>query len=93
MLPPHLNHHPSLIGRVKDLAVQAFIAELPIERFAVAVLPGASRLDIQRPGADRLKPLPHPLGCHLSTVVGTHVLGHAVLQHALAQSLDQRDSY
>lgn len=88
VLPPHLDDHAYFFERVENLAVQTFIAQLAVERFAVTVLPGAARLDEQRARADRLQsraPAPRP---HLRAVVAPHVLGSAVLKHRLAQRFD-----
>ena len=40
-----------LLQRVDNLPVQAFLPQLPIEAFAVPVLPRTARLDIQRTGS------------------------------------------
>src|SRR6266404_32263 len=46
---PALDHDLGLLQRIKDLSVQALIPEFSVEAFAVAVLPGTSRLNVQRP--------------------------------------------
>jgi hypothetical protein len=52
---PFFNHDLRLLQRVKNLSVQVFIAQPPVEAFAVAVLPRTSRLDVQ---ASPYQPLP-----------------------------------
>jgi hypothetical protein len=49
-----------LLQRAKYFPVQAFIPQLPFEAFAVAVLPGTSWLDVERPGAQLRPLLNHP---------------------------------
>ena len=46
-LPPHFNEHLRFHQRIEYLPIQQFIPQLPIERFNVSVLPGASRFDEQ----------------------------------------------
>src|ERR1039457_5822817 len=45
---PLLDHHLGLFQRIEDLATQAFISQLAVEAFTVAVLPGTAGLDVQR---------------------------------------------
>jgi len=45
---PALDHDLCLLQRVEDLAVDQFVPELAVERFAVAVRPWTSRFDIER---------------------------------------------
>ena len=49
-LPPLFHHHLCLLQGVKDLSIQAFIPQLPIETLTVSVLPRAARCDVQRRG-------------------------------------------
>ena len=46
-LSPVLGQDGHLLQRVEDLAVQQLVAELSVETFDVAVLPGAARLDVR----------------------------------------------
>src|ERR1039458_8105126 len=46
--PPLLDHDLCLLQRVKNLSIQAFIPQLPVEALAVTVLPRTARLDVQR---------------------------------------------
>jgi hypothetical protein len=45
--PPLLDHDLRLLQRIEDFSIQAFIPQLAVETFTVAVFPGASRLDVQ----------------------------------------------
>src|SRR6202162_6514275 len=45
---PPLRQNLCLLQRVKDLAVQELIAQLPVETLTVPVLPRTPRLDVQR---------------------------------------------
>src|SRR6185437_11210181 len=84
-LPPLLDHHVCLFERIENLSIQTLVSQLPVERFAVSVLPGTPRLDEERLGAHRGHPLPHSPCGHLRAVVRSHMLRHAVLQHAVAR--------
>ena len=88
VLPPHLDDHTCFFERVENLAVQAFIAQLAVERFAVAVLPGTAGFDKHRSCTDRIEPRAHTLRTHLRAVVAPHVLGRAVREHRLTQRFD-----
>src|ERR1700722_14913223 len=56
--PPSLRQSLYLLQRVKDLAVQELISQLPVETLTVPVLPRTPRLDIQHPRAHFSPPLP-----------------------------------
>jgi len=42
------NHDLRLLQRIKNLSIQTFVPQLPVEAFTVAVLPRTSRFDVQR---------------------------------------------
>src|SRR5450755_3764518 len=71
---PPLRQNLCLLQRVKDLAVQELIAQLPVEALAVPVLPRTPRRDVQRPRAQLSQPLPQFLGNELRPIVRTNVL-------------------
>ena len=48
---PALGQDLRFLQRVEDLAVEELIAQLAVERFTVAIFPGAAGLDIERPGS------------------------------------------
>jgi len=58
-----------LLERVEDLAVQKFVPELPVEAFAVAVLPRTGLLDERSLGTDGGDPVPNGLGDELRALV------------------------
>src|ERR1017187_8810678 len=60
--PPPLRQNLCLLQRVKHLAVQKLISQLPVEALTVPVLPRTPRLDVQRPRAQLAQPLPQLLG-------------------------------
>src|SRR5512143_3990563 len=45
--PPCLDEHPGFRQGVEHLPIQQFVAELAVERFIVAVLPGTGLLDVE----------------------------------------------
>src|SRR5260370_222124 len=73
VLAPHFDDYLGFFQRVEDLAVQAFVAQLPVKRFTVSVLPRAARFDEQWLCTHRLQPLLYPAGGHLRPAVGTYV--------------------
>ena len=72
---------------VEDLAVQQLIAQLAVEAFAVTVLSGASRFDVEGLRAHACQPLAYDLRRHLRTVVGTDVLWDAACEHDVGHCL------
>src|ERR1700687_3895170 len=54
---PPLRQNLCLLQRVKNLAVQELIAQLPVEALTVPVLPRTSRLDIERFRVELSQPL------------------------------------
>src|ERR1039457_1168070 len=85
---PPLRQNLCLLQRVKDLAVQELISQLPVEALAVPVLPRTPRLDVQRPRAHFAQPLPQLLGNKLRPIVRTYVLWYPAYQHHIRQRFD-----
>ena len=77
-----------LLERVKDFPVQKLIAQLAVERFAVAVLPWRAGCDVQCFSAGLRQPFPQLPGHELRTVVTADVLRDAVLDHSLGENFD-----
>jgi hypothetical protein len=48
---PFLDHDLRLLQRIKNLSIQALIAQLPVEVRTIPVRPRAPRLDVQHPRA------------------------------------------
>jgi hypothetical protein len=88
MLAPLLDDDDSLLQAIEDFAVEAFIAQLAIKGFAVAVLPGAAGLDVERLRAELREPAAHDLCRHFCAVVGPNVLWHAPGEHHVGHRLD-----
>ena len=72
----------------EPLHAQALIAELPVEGFVVAVLPGLAWIDVRGINVRLGEPLQNSSRYELRTVVGTQVLGAAVNADQLAQHLN-----
>src|SRR5665647_1523624 len=72
---PLLDDDLRLLQAVEDLAVEQFVAKLPVEGFAVAVLPGAAWFNEQCLGSDLPQPVADCLGSHLRAVIRPDVLG------------------
>lgn len=74
---PLFNEPLCFSQRVEDFSVEKFIAQPAVERFAVAVLPGASGLDVNGLCAESFQPLPKLLSELLLEFTGRHS-GHAM---------------
>src|ERR1035437_3999020 len=86
--PPPLRQNLCLLQRIKDLAVQKLIAQLPVETLTVPVLPRTPRLDVQRPRPHFSQPLPQLPGNELRPIVRTNVLRYPAHQHHIRQGID-----
>ena len=73
--PPVFYEHPGFNERGEDLAIEQFIPQLPVERFDVAVLPGAAGLYEEGPHAEPAQPEPYRLCRELGPVVRPYVPG------------------
>ena len=87
VVSPSSDEHCCLLQSVEDFAVQQLVAELAVERFVVAVLPGAAWFDVERLHADPAKPIPNGMGRELRTIVGTNVVGWAVFDKQCGNAL------
>ncbi len=85
--PPPLDEHLRLEECVEDLPLQQFVTERAIEALDVAVLPGRTRLDVQRLYSDTPKPLPNSLCRELAAVVAADVFRDASTHEEVAESL------
>ena len=74
--------------RVEDLAVEQFVAQLPVERFDIPVLPGTPRLDEQRLHLQGVQPQPDARGRKLRAVGRANVRGEAMRHEQLRQRLE-----
>src|SRR5664280_477313 len=83
--PPARDDDLRLLERVEELTVQQFVTQLAVERFDVAVLPGAAGLDEQGGDPEVTEPFAHRLGDELRAVVGADVLGDAVLEEEVSE--------
>src|SRR5512135_200670 len=77
LLLPQRAQRPGLGLALELLAVQELVAELAVERLRVAILPGARRRHVQRPGAGPLQPIPHRLRRELRAVVAADPMRRA----------------
>ncbi len=86
--PPLFDHDLGLPQRVKNLSIQAFIPQLPVEALAVTVLPRTAWLDVQRSRPHISQPLPKFRSHELRTVVRPNVLWNSSPEHHIRQRLD-----
>jgi hypothetical protein len=85
---PLLNDDGRFLQAVEDFSVEAFVAQLAVERFTVAVLPRTSGFDVERLGAKFCEPATHDLCSHLRTVVRADVFRYASFEHRIGHRLD-----
>lgn len=88
MSSPALDDDLGFSECVEHLAVEQLVTQLAVEAFAVAVLPRAAGLDVERLCSELCEPATHDLGRHLSTVVGADVFRHAAFEHHVGHRLD-----
>ena len=93
VIAPLLDHDLSFFQTVKYFLVGAFVAQFAVERLAIAVLPRAARLDVERPGAEFSKPVANHLGRHLRAVVGADVFGDTPGEHHVGHRLDDAEAF
>ena len=86
-MTPLLDEDLGLLEAVEDLAVEQLVPQLAVEAFAIAILPGAAWLDVERLGTHTRQPAAHDLGGHLWPVVGSDVLGDTAHQHRVSHGL------
>jgi len=87
VVAPLLDEDLGFLEAAEDFAIEQFVAQLAVKTFAVAVLPGATRLDVQCFGAHTRQPATHDLGGHLRAVVGSDVLWNAAHEHRVSHGL------
>ena len=85
---PVLDQHLRLAERREDLAVQELISELRVQALAVAVLPRASRFDVERLDADPTEPASYVSGDELGSVVGPNVFWRAVSNEEIGETVE-----
>ncbi len=56
---PALDNHLGLPESEEDLSIENFVSELPVEAFAVPVLPGTPRFDEEASHTCSFKPVPY----------------------------------
>lgn len=89
--PPGFDHDPGLLQTVEYFAVQELIAQLAVEAFAVAILPGASRLDVDSPGANSSDPVSQRDSNELWTVVRTDMSRDTPQDEQVTERVDDVD--
>jgi hypothetical protein len=92
LIAPLLDDDLSFLEAVKDLLVEAFVAQLAVEGFAIAVLPRTAWLDVERFGPQPGEPAADHFGGHLCAVVRTDVLGDASGEHHIGQCFDDAEA-
>ena len=57
MMPPPFDEHLGFLQGHEDLRVEQFVTKFAVEALVVAVLPGATGLDVKGCGADLAQPV------------------------------------
>ena len=87
-LPAPVSDHYSAFGqRVEHLPSEAFSAELVVEAFHVAVLPGTTRIDVERLDLRLLHPVSQEVGDKLRSVIGSNIVRGSMLRDELFHHL------
>src|SRR6266480_105852 len=92
LLAPLLDDDGGFLQTVKEFSVETLVAELAVEGFVVAVLPGAARFDVQGLCSWLCEATSYDLCRHLRTVIGPDVLGHTFGKHHVSHGLDDADA-
>jgi len=71
---PVSDHHPAFPQGVEHLPTEAFPAELVVEALHVAVLPGTTRIDVERLDLRLLQPVSQEVGDKLRSVIGSNLM-------------------
>lgn len=88
VLAPLLDDDLGLVQTVEDFPVEAFVAQLAVEGFAIAIFPRTAGFNVQRLGAQRREPVAHHVRGHLRAVVGANVFRHTFGEHHIGHRLD-----
>lgn len=88
LIAPLLNDDPGFRQAVEDFLVEALVTQFAVEGLAIAVLPGAAGLDIERRSAKPGQPVADHLRGHLRTVVGPNVLRDTSGKHHIGHRFD-----
>ena len=87
VVTPLFDEDLGFLEAAEDFASEQLVPQLPVEAFAVAILPGAAWLDVKRFGTNTRQPAPDDLRGHLRAVVGADVFGDAAHQHHVSHGL------
>jgi hypothetical protein len=88
MTAPALDENLSLVERRELLAFEQLVTELGVEALAIAILPWASRFDVECLHTDPTEPIAHVASDELRAVVGSDMLGRAVPAHKVCQTVE-----
>ena len=87
-LSPLLDQNFGFSQAQKNLTVQAFIAKTVVEAFHVAVLPRATRIDVDRSDPQFLEPFLDFLGDELGSIVAADVFRNAAACHHFSERVE-----
>ncbi len=87
VLFPLLSQHPRLCHATKQLHRQQLISKATVKALRITILPGRSRLDVQRFHPQRSQPRPNLPRDEFRAIVAANVLGHSPLDQQVTQHL------
>ena len=85
MPPPSLDQHLRFLQCVEHFPIKELVAQFRVKALAIAVLPRASRRDVERLHVQPPQPLAQGRGNELRAVVGPYVLGRTMLDEQIRQ--------
>ena len=92
MVAPLLDDDSSLLQAVEDFPVEALVAQLAVEGFAVAILPGTTGLDVERLCSKRREPTAYDLCGHLRAVVRPNMFRDASGEYHVGHRLKDAEA-
>jgi len=86
--PPLLDEYLRLSKCIEVFSVQQLIAQLAVEGFTVAILPGTTGRNVDVPCTESTQPITQFLRDHLRAVIRTDVLGDTAGLHLIREHID-----
>jgi len=87
VVTPLFDEDLGFLEAAEDFAIEKLVPQLAVEAFAIAILPGAARLDVEGFGPHACQPAPDDLRGHLRPVIGSDVFGDTAYQHRVRHGL------
>lgn len=89
---PPFDQRFCLLHRVEDFPRKQLVSELGVEALAIAVLPRASRFDVEHLDAEPRQPFPRRRLDKFRPVIGTNVVWRAVRKEEVSENFENDPS-